>query len=109
MNEPDRPSGVPPEEWATRKLEAEIAEFQNLVEDATVAEVDEPTGRKEVEIAWEDEDGFHSKEGEAFGVYRQYTDTREASSYTVDWVDGSRTIASADSIVTLQESEYYTE
>lgn len=40
--EPDRPTGMSDEEWDKTQAEADIAQFKNAVEDATVEEVDEP-------------------------------------------------------------------
>jgi len=41
------------EEWQKTRAEADIAEFKNAVEEATVETVDVPAGRKDVEIAFE--------------------------------------------------------
>jgi len=41
------------EEWQKTRAEADIAEFKNAVEEATVEPVDVPAGRKDVEIAFE--------------------------------------------------------
>ena len=116
MEQPDSPSVEPdPKE----KVEQDIEEFKNLVEGADVEEVDTPSGRKDVEIAWEDDEGFHVEEGEAVGVYREYSDAvgldddaggepRTAiECYHVDWSDErGRTTIHEDELVDLDEGEW---
>lgn len=93
------------DEWHRKCLDADIAHFQTIVDTAPVVRVDEPTGRKDVEIAWEDSDGFHSEDGVAVAVYRDGDGTLK-----IDWTDErNRTIVQKDDIHTLEEGEYYTE
>lgn len=105
MERPERPD--PNSEAAKNEARAEIATLKRLVENATVEVVDEPTGRKDVEIAWTDSDGFHVEEGTALGVY--YDGERASPERVhVDWEDGSRTTVEQEDIETLEEGEYYT-
>ena len=111
MKQPDRLSSVDP---AKQRAEADIVSFQAAVIGAPVEEVDEPTGRKRVEIVWEDKNGFHVKKGEAIGVYREYSDATGLSGeprtaiecYHVDWTDGERTTVQQDELVDLEEGEW---
>lgn len=84
---------------------ADIGSFKETVADAPIKDVDVPYGRKEVEVAWEDSDGFHIEEGIAFGVYTE-PGRRDPSVYHIDWEDGGRTTVQADSVVTFDESDY---
>jgi hypothetical protein len=86
-----------------QQAEASIHAFQAAVINSEIEEVDEPTGRKKVEIAWEDTNGFHVKEGEAVGVFGD-----RINYYEIHWVDGEVTTVDIDDIVTFEESEYYT-
>lgn len=89
------------------KVNQDIEEFKRVVQNAdVVVEVDKPTGRKNVEIAWENENGFHTREGEAYGVYRDGDNT-----INIDWTGCSeksdkRTTVQKDNIVTLEEGEW---
>ena len=109
MKQPDKPSGVDP---AKQRAEADIASFQAAVIGASIEEVDEPTGRKDVEIAWEDSDGFHVEEGEAIGVYREFSDAKllteqpELQQVHIDWQEGGRTTVKQDELVDLEEGAW---
>lgn len=105
--QPDRPS-VDGDAWAKLQAESDIAIFKNAVEDASIEEVGAPTGWKEVEIAWEDDDGFHVEDGEAVGVYRDLVDGEYI--FRVDWCDErNRTTVHSDELVELSESGWYTD
>lgn len=88
--------------WGKERVRADIESFKAALIGAEIEEVDEPTGRKQVEIAWEDEDGFHTESGESYGVYR------DNDVYHVDWTDDrDRTTVTSDQLVTLEESDWY--
>lgn len=98
-----------PDSWAKTRAEADIAQFKTVVEDATVEDVDEPTGTKNVEIAYNTEQDFIIMSGEAVGVY--YEPSRlNAKTVHIDWADDrARTTAQIKDVTTLEESEYYTD
>jgi hypothetical protein len=79
------------DEWAKQQARTEAINFAATVEDATVEIVDEPTGRKHVELFWKDDSGsYHEEEGEAYGVFREYAGSREPTHYVIEWVEGAR-------------------
>jgi hypothetical protein len=115
METPTGPS-IDDDDWQKRCLEADIATFRNMVEDAPVEEVDVPDGRKNVTVAWQDSNGFHEREGRAIGVYRDYdeqpdplSDEPQWSRIHIDWEspEGERTTIEREQLVTLDESDYY--
>lgn len=92
------------EEWVMELIRLDIAEAKELMEEASIEEVDTPTGRKEVEIAWEEGHDFNIEEGVAVGVYR------DDGVYHIDWADErERTTVQAGDIVTFEEGDYYTD
>jgi hypothetical protein len=97
------------DEWQKTRAEADIAQFKNTVEDASVETVDVPAGRKDVEIAFERDDRFHVEEGVAVGVY--YEPGREQPEVVhVDWQDDrDKLTLSMDDVIDMTEGEYYVE
>lgn len=95
------------DEWQKTRMEADIAEFKNMVEDAPVEEVDSPYGRKDIEIAFERYDSFHVEEGVAVGVY--YEPGREQPEVVhIDWQDSrERLTVAMHNVVDITEGEYY--
>lgn len=89
------------------RVQASIAHFQAIVDDAPIEEVDTPTARKSVEIAFEDRNGeFVVREGEALGVYFEPSrDTPERVS--IDWSEDDRTSVDWQRVEYFDESEYY--
>lgn len=100
-----------------RRVEADVEQFKRLVEDASVEFVETPTGRKDVEIAYEDSsDKFIEEDGTAVGVYWEYSDAVGLDGEPepaievvhIDWADErARTSVKWDDVVTFEESEYY--
>lgn len=87
--------------------EDSIEQFKSVVESATVEDVDEPTGRKDVSIAYQASYGFEVESGEAVGVY--YEPHRgDPETIHIDWSDNDRTSVHIDDIAILDEGEYYT-
>ena len=104
MEGPPSP-GPDEEEWAKTKAESDIERMKAVVEDATVEEVETPTGRKDVEVAFENEDGeFVVEEGQAIGVYRE-----RKTVLHIDWAEGGRTSIEQDDIIDMVEGDYYEE
>lgn len=106
MTTPPQPD--PFHEGLKNRVEAEIEQMKRVVQDATIEDVETPTGRKDVTIAYADDSGFQIEEGQAQGVY--YEPSRQ-NPYVVhvDWTDDrSRTTVKWDDVETLDESEYYT-
>lgn len=109
---PDKPD--PRDEMQKNKCEAEIERFKSLVKHASVEEVDTPTGRKTVEIAYTD-NNFIVESGKAVGVYIE-PDRRNPYIVKIDWDDGSpdqapdkeRTEVLWENIKTFEESDYQT-
>lgn len=100
---PTGPSGMSAERWAKIRAEAAIANFQTMVEDADIEEVDEPTGRKEITIAYTEGRDIIEESGEVYGLYR------DGETLVADWTDDrSQTVVPRDNVVDLDESEYYT-
>lgn len=93
--------GPDSEAQAKQKVRQDIAAFKSAVVDAEIKEVETPTSRKQVEIAWEDARGFHVEEGEAIGVYR------EPPLIHIDWSEGGRTTIERDKIVDIEEGDWY--
>lgn len=90
-----------------RRVEADIEQFRGLAQEADIKEVAVPPGRKDVEIAWTDSDGFHIEEGVAVGVYFD-PGRLETETVHIDWEDErDRTSAKWENVSTLIESEYY--
>ena len=91
------------DEWAKIRAEAAIANFQTMVEDAGIEEVDEPTGRKEVTISYTEGQDIIEESGEVYGLYR------DGEMFVADWTDDrSQTVVPRDNVFDLDESEYYT-
>jgi hypothetical protein len=112
MTEPASPS--PEREMARNQAEADIDSFKRHVESATVEEVDEPTGCKQVEIAFSSaEQGFRMEEGEAYGVYFE-PERGSPERIHVDWVtqspkgseQKSRTTVEWEDVESFEEGEY---
>lgn len=94
------------DEWQKTRAEADIAQFKNTVEDATVEEVETPSSRKDVEVAFEQDGEFHVEEGVAIGVY--YEPGRgQPEVVHIDWQDGERLTLLEENIVDMVEGEYY--
>lgn len=95
-------------DWGRTRAEASIEAFRAAIIGADVGIVDTPTGRKNVSISWNDEDGFHSKDDVAIGVYRTSDeDNLDRNRVVIDWTDGTRTSVERDDIITFDEGEYY--
>jgi hypothetical protein len=92
-------------DWGKEQAEAGIASFQAAVIDADVEEVDTPSGRKDVEIAYQTSYGFEVESGRAIGVYYE-PDRIAAEVVHIDWEDGGRTSVPMDDVETLDEGEY---
>ena len=111
MEYPPSPTGVSSDKWAKRQASADIATFIATVDEADIRDVDEPTGRKEVTVAYEDGREFIVEEGEAHGVYRERSGGTLIRLH-IDWVEdeketqGRTTIEAAD-LVDLEEGEYF--
>jgi len=103
MEHPDSPS-VRPE--GKEKAKNEIEQMKEVVENATVEEVDAPSGRKDVEVAYTDEEGeFHVEEGTAIGVYRE-----QKTVFHIDWADErGRTTVTEDELESLEEGDWFFE
>jgi len=96
-------------DWGKERAEAGIASFQAAVIDADVQEVDEPAGRKEVEIAYQASYGFEVESGTALGVYFEPSRMNPTTVH-IDWADDrERTTVAWDDVESLEEGEYYTE
>lgn len=75
--------------------------INETIANAPIKEVDEPTGRKEVSVTYNDGDGEITEEGTAIGVYR------ERMMYLhIDWVNSHRTTIKINDIIDLDESDY---
>jgi hypothetical protein len=105
-------------DWGKTRAEADIAQFKNAVEDATIEEVNEPAGKKDVEIGYNKEQTYVIEKGKAVGVYYEYSDDvglddeHEPAIEVVhiDWTDErNRTSVKFEDINVLEEGEYYTE
>jgi len=95
------------EQWQKTRAEADIAQFKNAVEDASVESVDVPAGRKDVEVAFERDDRFHVEEGVAIGVYYE-PGRRNPVRVHIDWADErDRLSLLMEDIIDMTESDYY--
>lgn len=92
-------------DWGKERAEAGIASFQAAVIDADVETVETPTGRKEVEIAYQASHGFEVESGRAIGVYYE-PDRMDAEVVHIDWEDRERTSIPMDDVEFLDEGEY---
>lgn len=116
MEQPTGPN--PHKEAAKNQVEADIEQMKRAVENATVEEVDTPSGRKDVEIAWmeesEDSVQFRHKEGPARGVYFEPGRMNPVRVH-IDWTEDApehwpdRTTAEWENVETFEESDYYVE
>jgi len=96
-------------EWQKRRMRADIVNFQNIVTETDIVEVDIPTGRKDVEVAFERNDRFHVEEGVAIGVYYEPGRMNPVRLH-IDWADDrDRLTLSMESVVDMTEGEYYIE
>lgn len=103
MTEPAHPS--PEREMALNQVEADIAAFKRRVESATVEEVDEPTGCKQVDLAYQASYGIEVESGEAYGVYFE-PGRGSPERIHVDWVSGERTTVAWEDVESFEEGEY---
>ena len=96
------------DDWAKTQAEAEIAQVKNAIEDASVETVETPSGRKDVEVAYDDGREFIVEEGAAIGVYFQPSRARPSRVH-IDWEDDQRgrTTVKWHNVVDFEESEYY--
>jgi len=94
------------EDWGKTQAKASIDSFKAALIGAEVEEVDEPSGRKDVEVAFERDGDWQLEEGQAYGVYRDY----DEECIHIDWTDErERTTIEMDNILDMTESDYYEE
>jgi hypothetical protein len=92
------------QDWGRTLAEAGIESFKAAIIDTNVKRVDEPSGRKDVEVAFERDGDWQLEEGQAYGVYRDYDD----DVLHIDWTDErDRTTIEMDNILDMTESRYY--
>lgn len=112
--QPQQP-GIDHDAWQRQRLESDIAEFQQTVENATVEEVDVPDGRKDVRVKYTDGLDTVIEEGVAIGVHREY-EGQTLVCIHIDWAEGSqhegldaRTSVKRENLLDIEESDYYME
>jgi hypothetical protein len=92
-------------DWRKEQAAASVASFQAAVIDAAVREVDVPTGRKDVSVAYQKDGAFEAESGAAIGVYYE-PNRMDATVVHIDWEQGGRTSVPMDSVESLEEGDY---
>lgn len=83
-----------------------IDKFRDSVSGAAIEEVDEPSDRKKIEIAYLASYGFEVETGEAYGIYFE-PDRTSTERVHIDWVNGERTSVEWGDVEYLKEGDYY--
>jgi hypothetical protein len=107
MEQPDSPDAG--KASAKNEAIAGIYRAKRAIEGADVASVESPSGRKDVEVAYQASYGFEVEQGQAVGVYFE-PDRATPEVVHIDWADGrDRSSIDWGDVQTFEESDYYTE